>query len=146
MIEEHKKWVWVAIIGGILMFISSIVGSASFFALVFGIASKYLGAEAAMAFFIILIIFSIIAAGGGISVIIGALLVKRDNYKSGKFIIGLGAGLGLIGLIIFLIVSAWTGSLIGDFTAIIVGTINGSYGFLGVVLTILARMKLKKDK
>jgi len=137
---EDKKWIVICIIGGLLMFISSVVGSVSFFALVFSEASKHLGAEAALVLSIILLIFSIVAMGGGISVIIGAILVSREKIGLGKFIIGLGAGMGLIGLIIFLITSILAGTVL----AVTSGLINGSYGFLGVVLTIIARLKLKK--
>ncbi|MFX0071214.1 MAG: hypothetical protein ACFFAO_09005 [Candidatus Hermodarchaeota archaeon] len=137
---EDKRWIIVCIIGGLLMLLAGIVGSATFFATVFAIVSKQLGAEAALLLTIILIIFSIVAMGGGISVIIGAILVAKDKIKLGKFIIGLGAGMGLIGLIVFLITSILAGTLI----SVTLGLINGSYGFIGVILTIFARLKMKK--
>ena len=136
----EKKWYWICILGGILMIIASIVGSVAFFALVFGIASDLLGSEAAFVLSIILTIFAIIAGLGGVAVIIGVILVIKDKIGLGKFIIGLGAGLGLIGLVIFVITSFMAGPL-----AIIYALINGSYGFLGVLLTIFARRKFKKD-
>lgn len=136
----EKKWVLLCILGGILMIISSAVGSVSFFALVFGIASDLLGEEVALALSIVLTIFAIIAALGGVAVIIGVILVTRDKIGLGKFIIGLGAGMGLIGLIIFIISSFMAGVL-----AIIYALINGGYGLLGVILTILARRTFKKD-
>ena len=137
---EDKKWIVICIIGGVLMFLSAIIGSASFFALVFAEASKHLGPEVALVLSIILIIFTIVALGGGISVIIGALLVSKDKIGLGKFIIGLGAGMGLIGLVIFVITSLLAGTIL----AVAIGLINGSYGFLGVLLTIFSRMKMKK--
>ncbi|MHA1689835.1 MAG: hypothetical protein ACTSYC_08885 [Promethearchaeota archaeon] len=143
---ENKKWIITCIIGGILMFISSIVGNVSFFILVFEIASNIIGPESAVVFSIILQVFFFIAMGGGISVIIGALIVALNQYRIGKFIIGLGAGMGLIGLIIFFITSLIAGSFLSDLFGIFLGILNGTYGFLGVILTILARFKLKKDK
>ena len=137
---EDKKWIVLCIIGGLLMLISSVVGSVSFYALVFAEASKRLGPETTLILSIILMIFTIVALGGGISVIIGAILVSREKIGLGKFIIGLGAGMGLIGLIILLITSLLAGTVL----AVTSGLINGSYGFLGVVLTIIARLKLKK--
>ena len=136
----EKKWVWLCILGGILMIISSIIGSVSFFALVFGLASDLLGSEAAFILSIVLIIFAFIAGLGGVAVILGVILVVRDKIGLGKFIIGLGAGMGLIGFIIFIITSIMAGPL-----AIIYALINGSYGLLGVILTIFARRKFKKD-
>ena len=136
----EKKWVSLCILGGILMILSSIIGSVSFFALVFGIASDLLCSEAAFILSIVLIIFAFIAGLGGVAVILGVILVVRDKIGLGKFIIGLGAGMGLIGFIIFIITSIMAGPL-----AIVYALINGSYGLLGVILTIFARRKFKKD-
>ena len=83
--------------------------------------------------------------GGGISVIVGALIVSMNRYRLGKFIIGIGAGMGLIGLIIFIIINLIQGVIVAEFIGIILGILNGSYGFLGVILTIIARMKLKQN-
>ena len=143
---ENKKWMIMCLIGGILMIISSVVGSVSFFALVFDILSDYVGAEVAAILSIVLQIFGYIALGGGISIIIGVLILTLNSYRLGKFIIGLGAGMGLISLIIFLITSILSGALINDIAGLVVGIINGSYGFAGVLLTIFARTKLKKKK
>ncbi len=128
------------------MLISSIVGNVSFFILIFGIASSIIGPESALTFSIILLIFSIIATGGGISVIGGALIITLNQYRLGKFIIGLGAGMGSIGLLIFITTSLIAGSLLSDLFGIFLGILNGSYGFLGVILTIFARFRLKIDK
>ena len=136
----EKKWVLLCILGGILMIISSAVGSVSFFALVFGIASDLLGEEVALALSIVLTIFAIIAALGGVAVIIGVILVTRDKMGLGKFIIGLGAGMGLIGLIIFIITNFMAGPL-----AIVFALISGGIGLFGVILTIFARRTFKKD-
>ena len=81
----------------------------------------------------------------GILVIVGAIIVAMDHYKLGKFIIMLGAGLGLIGLIIMLITGIIAGTVVEDLAGIVSTIINGSYGFAGVLLTILSRRKLKKD-
>lgn len=143
---ENKKWIVICIIGGLLMFISSIVGSVSFYALVFSVVSGILGPVAAATLSIVLLVFTYIALGGGISVIIGAIIVALGSYGIGKFIIALGAGMGLIGLIIFLITSILAGSVISSIIGLILQILNGSYGFLGVLLTIIARMRLKKSK
>lgn len=142
MKKLEKKWIWICIFGGLLMLIFSVTGSASFFALIFAIAAEHLGAEAALVLSIILVIFAIVALGGGISVILGACLVSREKFRIGKLIIGLGAGMGLIGLIIFLVLCIWAGTPL----AIISFVINGSVGLFGVLLTIFARLKMKKDK
>jgi hypothetical protein len=142
---ENKKWIFLCIIGGILMIISSVVGSISFFELVFSEISAEVGEDAANILSIILQILAYIAMGGGISVIIGALIVAMNHYRLGKFIIGLGAGMGLISLIIFLITTIVNGSIVQEFIGIVSEIGHGGYGFLGIFLTIVARFKLKQD-
>ncbi len=61
-----------------------------------------------------------------------------EHYRLGKFNIGIGAGMSLIGLLIFIIANLTQGATIAEFVGIILGIINGSYGFLGVILTIIA--------
>ena len=65
-----------------------------------------------------------IAAGGGVSVIIGAVIVGFGMYRLGKIIIALGAGMGLIGFIIFITGSIINGSIVNDLNAIIFEIIN----------------------
>ncbi len=151
---ENKKWISLCIVGGILMIIGTVAGSVGFFETVFQIASQFLeeqfglGEVSAAIFEFILVIFNYIAMGGGISVIVGALIVALGSYGAGKFIIGLGAGMGLISLIIFLVTGIIEGALIGFFTELIVCLIglNGGFGFTGVLLTILSRRKMKKEE
>ena len=127
------------------MFLGSVIGSISFFETIFGYLSAEIGENMANVLSIILQILAYIAMGGGVSVIIGALIVAMNHYKLGKFIIGIGAGMGLIGLIIFIITSIIQGVVVAEIIGIALEIINGSYGFLGVLLTIIARMMLKND-
>ncbi len=143
---ENKKWIVICIIGGILMFVSSVVGNISFYAFIFGIAIAVLGPQSAAIFSIVFLIFYFIALAGGIAVIVGAVIVALNQYFIGKFIISLGAGMGLVSLIILIIVNLIAGSLIASLFGILIGILNGTYGFLGVILTIVARFKLKKKK
>lgn len=143
---ENKKWMLTCFIGGILMILSSTVGGISFFITV----NEYItdvAPELAPILNLILQIFNYIALGGGISVIIGTLIVALNKYGIGKFIIGLGAGMGLIGLIIFIISGIIGGTLANRLLEIIVNLISlsGGFGFVGVLLTILGRAKLKKE-
>ena len=78
-----------------------------------------------------------IASLGGISVIAGGILIGKNKVRLGKFIITLGAGLGLIGLIFSLIVTYMEGNFtIGSFLSI---------GVIGLILSIVARMLAKKE-
>ena len=53
--------------------------------------------------------------------------------------------MGLISLIIVFLTGIFEGSIVEDVEGIISEITHGSYGFLGIVLTIIARIKLKKD-
>ena len=142
---ENKKWILLCIIGGILMIISSVVGSIAFFETLFSLIEADVGEDVAKIVSLVIQILGYVAMGGGISVIIGALIVAMDHYRLGKFLISLGAGMGLISLIIFFISGIFEGSIVEDVEGIVSGITHGSYGFLGILLTIMARIKLKKD-
>lgn len=142
---ENKKWILLCIIGGILMIISSVVGSIAFFETLFDLIEADVGEDVAKIVSLVIQILGYVAMGGGISVIIGALIVAMDHYRLGKFLISLGAGMGLISLIIFFISGIIEGSIVEDVEGIVSGIAHGSYGFLGILLTIFGRIKLKKD-
>ncbi|MHA2472672.1 MAG: hypothetical protein ACXAES_05500 [Promethearchaeota archaeon] len=136
---QNTKWVILCIIGGILMILGSTIGSIAFFETIFGLLSGFLSQSLINIIEIVLQVLSYIASGGGISVIIGAILVGIGVYRLGKIIIAIGAGMGLIGFIIFLIVSILNGSVVNEINGIILEIINGGYGFIGVLITIVAR-------
>lgn len=142
---KNFGWILLCIIGGILMIIGSVVGSITFFETLFDLIEADVGEDVAKIVSLVIQILGYIAIAGGISVIVGSLIVAMDHYRLGKFTIGIGAGMGLISLLIFLITGIVEGSILEELDQIVTETIHGSYGFLGVILTIIARMKLKKD-
>lgn len=144
---ENKKWMIFCGIGGILMIIGSTVGDVSFFATIFAIITDA-NPTLAPILGIILRVFNYIALGGGISVIIGTMIVALNHYGIGKFIISLGAGMGLIGLIVFIITGVYAGTLSSELLIWMIGllSLNGGFGFLGVILTIIGRFRLKKPE
>ncbi|MGQ4873448.1 MAG: hypothetical protein ACP6IY_05165 [Promethearchaeia archaeon] len=127
------------------MIIGSVIGNIGFFKLIVDYTSQQIDSKEMQMFLtIFLMILSYVAMGGGISVIIGSLIAAKE-IRLGKFIIAVGAGMGLIGLIIFLATSIIAGSILSDMLSILNGIINGSYEFLAVLLTIFSRRKIKKD-
>ncbi|TFF93341.1 MAG: hypothetical protein EU543_03845 [Promethearchaeota archaeon] len=144
---ENKKWMVLCAIGGVLMLIGSTVGDVGFFATLFDIITSEVP-ELAPILNLILRIFNYIALGGGASVIIGVIIVALGQYGIGKFVISLGAGLGLIGLIIYFIAGIYAGTLSSELLTWMIGllALNGGFGFLGVILTIIGRFKLKKPE
>ncbi len=90
----------VAIVGGIMLLISGTNGVSTMETLQ-GIITLVAGEHQLIIYtFIVLII---IAALGGLSVICGGILIWRGRVTPGKILIFLGAGGGLIGLLINII-------------------------------------------
>lgn len=140
---EHKKWVILCLIGGALMLVSSIVGRVGFLGTLLSLISEFVGPETQRIIEIVLTVFTFIAAGGGISVIIGALIAGFNSDFIGRIVIGFGIGVSLISLIILLITSIFGGVTIDDLPTILLTTFNGIFGLVGVVISIIGRMRLK---
>jgi hypothetical protein len=145
---ENKKWIFLCILGGTLMIIGSVVGNPTIFIFIFEVASEHVGPKTQSVLSVILNIFTYIALGGGISVIGGATFVMMHRYKIGKLTIWIGAGMGMIGLIVFLIMQGIEGTLISmlrlEITTLL--SLNGGFGFAGIILVVFSRYKMKKSK
>ena len=130
---KKKQAMIIAIFAGILLLISGVSGLATWEAIRNFVTSNIIDNYIVQIIFAILIF---IASLGGLSVIIGGLLIGRDKIRTGKLFITLGAGLGLIGLIVSIIVAIMENNFtIGSFFSI---------GFIGLILSIVARMMVKK--
>ena len=135
MSEEEgkgKTGFFFCILGGILLIISGSSGNIGFLKEIANILNSVVIAY-------IITVLGIIASLGGISVIAGTIIAYYGRKRLGKFIIGLGAGMGLIGLIINIlltVLSAGISGLIGIFASL--STISG----FGILLSIFGRMKM----
>ena len=129
MKSRNKAAMGVAIIAGLLLLIEGISGFATWTTIKEFVSDNVTDNEIVMYIFVILIF---IASLGGISVIIGGLLIGKNKVRTGKFIIALGAGLGLIGLIVSIIIGLTEGNF----------TLNSliTLGAIGLILSIVARM------
>jgi len=125
------------------MIMASVVGSAELWAQIFAYAETILPGSGEI-LGLVLIVLRYIASLGGIAVIIGGYLVTTDRVGTGKFIIGIAAGLGLIGLIINL-ATAYMALGIVAFTDFL-NLVATSSAVLGPVLTIVARTMVKKPE
>jgi hypothetical protein len=134
--------VTLAIIGGILLFQVGWIGSIGFIADVAAYAALYFPTVAEVVT-LILTILLYIASLGGIAVIIGGILIAVDQIRIGKFVIGLGAGIGLVGLIIML-VEAYLAGGVAALTDILT-LISQSIAWIGVILSIIARSRAKSE-
>ena len=65
-------------------------------------AKDYLGPTEINILDVLLIALGVIASLGGISVLVGTYMIRKGRKGTGKFIVGLGASMGLIGLILLI--------------------------------------------
>jgi hypothetical protein len=134
MASKKKQAMIIAIFAGILLLISGVSGLATWEAIRNFVITNIIDNYIVQIIFAILIF---IASLGGLSVIIGGLLIGKDKIGTGKLFITLGAGLGLIGLIISIIVAIMENNFtIGSFFSI---------GAIGLILSIIARLIVKKE-
>jgi len=129
MTSRNSQAMGLAIVAGILLLISGVSGMATWETIRDFVSTHIMDNDIIHILFVILIF---IASLGGISVIIGGFLIGKKKVRTGKFVIALGAGLGLIGLLVSLIISVFEGSFtISSYTSV---------GAIGLILSIVARM------
>jgi hypothetical protein len=129
--ETNKTAGMLAIIGGVFMLIAGVTGATAWQHLG-DLAIEITGVDALGIVFQILVVMGSL---GGLLVILGGLLLRAEKVGGGKALITIGAGMGIIGLLIFLIVT-----LLGDNPGnSLIGAMG--IGFVGLILTIAARMK-----
>jgi len=125
----------IAIIAGIFLLIAGLNGLATWELIKDFVIEHITDNEIVQIIFAVLIF---IASLGGISVIFGGFLIFKNKVRLGRFIIALGAGLGLIGLIFTILVAYFENNLtISSFLSI---------GLIGLILSILARYIAKPKK
>ena len=154
---RNKLGTTLLIIGGILMIISSAIGSIGIYELLAGLVDTHIPPNLAWTrpiLYVLLEILRWIANTGGAAVIVGALLIVLNHYRFGKWLISIGLTFGTLALIIWLI------SWITDNTNIITDpqillyldnledffTYNTGLQFTGVVIAIIGRSFVKKPK
>jgi len=131
--SKNSKAMAVAIAAGLLLLISGVNGIAAWQDIQTFVTENIADNFIIQMIFVVLIF---IASLGGIAVIAGGFLIGKDKVGTGKFLIALGAGLGIIGLIVAIYVGYVEGSFtIGSFFSI---------GAIGLILSIVARLMAKK--
>lgn len=131
--NNNKLAMNLAIIAGILLFLSGISGYATWNTIRHFVLQNIADNTLVQIVFAILVF---IASLGGIAVILGGIFIGKNNITTGKLFIMLGAGVGIIGLLVSLIITFMEGSLtLGSFFSI---------GIIGIILSIIARKKAKK--
>jgi len=151
---RNKTGLTLLIIGGILMIISSAVGSTGIYEFLYDLISTEVHPKLIPILKATLFVVKVIADWGGGAIIIGAILIILKQTRLGKWIVGVGLTFGSLALIIWLI------SKIIDATDVISDPQILSYltrlkGFftygtslqsIGVTSAIVGRMFIKKTK
>jgi len=129
MISRNKVAMVLAIFAGIMLMFSGANGIGLWETIKVFVITYIIDHLAVQIFFAALIF---IASLGGLSVIAGGLLIGKSRLTTGKLLIALGTGMGIIGLAVSIVIDYES----GDFS------INRYYsiGSLGVILSIAARM------
>ncbi|MHA1929824.1 MAG: hypothetical protein ACTSV2_14725 [Candidatus Thorarchaeota archaeon] len=129
----------LCIIGGLMLLMVNYFGA--MWDLLFGLYLIVHGIPALSAIWliidIILLVLWIISWLGGIAIIIGGYLMTTRRVGTGKFIVGIAAGFGLISLIILIIQVVLVFGLPGIIGMFVV--LANSMLAMGLVLTIIAR-------
>lgn len=132
MSSKNKQAMIIAFIAGILLLFEGISGYATWDTIKEFVINNVADNEIIQIIFAMLIF---IASLGGLAVIIGGLLIGKEKIHTGKLLILLGAGMGIIGLIVSIIIAVKQESIsLASFLSV---------GIIGIVLSIIAR-KLAK--
>jgi len=128
--EDNRTAGAIGILAGVLMLLAGASGAAAWSDILSFLEAR-LGSSAVINIFALVIV--LIASLGGLAVIIGSALIASNRVRGGRLLIALGAGFGLIGLIIFVVVSLEKREL-----PFVTGI---GFGALGLILSIVARFK-----
>ena len=123
------------------MLVSGVQGSLGLLGFLLSFLSQFISAPFDMALYIFMMILSFFASLGGGSVIIGGLLLGRGRLTTGKLLIRLGCGTGLLGFLIQLISRAIKGL---DFLLTFLAGLTGSMGGVGILLCLSSMLLARK--
>ena len=154
MKNKNLLWIFLCILGGVLMIVGSATGSALFYQYLYSLALPYIGPEFLPFVQAILTILEYIAIYGGYSVLVGVFLILIKIIRVGKIIITIATSFGILGLIIYAI--TWA---VGNFgipldppvqlilTQIYtIFTFNSGMAFAGTVVAVIGRYGVKRSE
>jgi len=131
----------LAIIGGALLLVSGVQGSLGLLGFLLGFLSKFIPAPFDMALYLFMMVLSFFASLGGGSVIIGGLFLGRGKLTTGKLLVRLGCGTGLLGFLVQLASRALKGLEV--LMAFLYG-LTGSLGGVGLLLCLSSMLLARK--
>lgn len=146
-------WIFLCLLGGILMIIGSATGSA-FYKYLYSLALPYIAPDFLPLVQALLTVLEYISFYGGYSVLVGTFLILIKHSRLGKIIIMIATSFGMLGLIIFAI--TWIVRYLGlplDPQADLIltqihslFTYNSGMAFIGTALAVLGRYGVKRSE
>jgi len=124
----------ISVPAGLLLLIKGIQGPTTFYFLILNYLTDLLTVGVVKSILVFgLLLLIVLSSLGGLTVIIGGFLIWKDHVSTGKFLIGIGAGMSIF-LILFVLITLATS---GDLSSVIAQ--YGILGWLGILLAFLAR-------
>jgi hypothetical protein len=138
--SNGRRWIVVAIaaVAGVLLLISGVRGPTGTYELVREQLPMFIQNQQVLQVVnVVALILIAVSWAGGLSVLVGCLLIFKNHVGTGKFFIGLGAGVGLPWLILLAV------SLVTSGQVAAVSAQHSSVGWLGMILAFAARIFAK---
>lgn len=129
---RNKTAAYLAIVGGILIVIAGGTGMVGFLNDLKNYLIDFFGSSNQIVDIIFWILI-LIASLGGIAVMLGGYLFYKEHIRTGKVLINLGAGFGVISLIIGLVGALSQGNEIQFFS-----WLTSSFMGIGILLAIIS--------
>ena len=124
----------ISVPAGLILFIKGIQGPTGIYFLILDYVTDLLTTGAVKSFLVFcLLVLIVLSSLGGLTVIAGGFLVWKDHVSTGKFLIGIGAGISVF-LALFLLIALFTS---GDLSSLIAQ--YGVLGWIGIFLAFLAK-------
>lgn len=124
----------LAFAGGVLLLVTGATGSAALYVLALGFAASVFPDFAQLATGLA-VAFALLASAGGATVLLGAHLLRKGARLPGKLVVEIGAGAGLLGLLLRLARASAEGGFDAALAALL--TLDG----LGLALTVAATIR-----
>ncbi|WXG44076.1 MAG: hypothetical protein WED04_08595 [Promethearchaeati archaeon SRVP18_Atabeyarchaeia-1] len=140
--EDRRIAFLLALIGGACLILAGVSGGVWIYAQAFA-AIVLVYPELAGILGLILPILTAIASLGGIAVIIGGVLILGVRLTTGKFLIMMGAGVGILGIFIGLASGLAQGWGLVQSAQAVFATYQ-VIGWIGILFAILARFMARK--
>lgn len=124
----------LSILGGILLIVSGTRGPVEIFNTILERLTLFITDELILTMATMVTLFLVVLSSmGGFAVILGGYLIYKNHIKTGKLVIGLGAGVGIPWLLYILFIIVIT----QDVTTVIAQ--HSIIGWIGIILSFIAR-------